>query len=358
MNLLVSYIVRAILRATGLVALVLVAVASVVEFVGQLSDVGVANYGLPQALEYVALRIPHKLFDVLPAAALIGSLLGLGNLAVHREIVVMRASGISQYRLIAAAGAAGAVLLVVMWLLGESLAPSLGDYARRARTDALIEGVDTASARSSWFRDGDRLFNLRYPAPGDASGRRVSVFERSGEGALRRIEEAELVAPVDPDSEVWDMLDYAETEFTDNGTAARRRDELRRDVGLSPEMLELAEERVDLLELPELQQRILYLESRGLDAARFVSAYWGRIASSVSVVLMTMLALPFVLGSLRSASASARMIVGLVIGLGYYVLGELSANSREVFALDPVVVAWAPSAILFAITALAVARLR
>ena len=107
MNLLVSYIVRAILRATALVALVLVAVAAAVELVGQLGDVGVGSYGLPQALTYVALRIPRKLFDVLPAAALIGSLLGLGNLAVHRELVVMRASGISQYSLVAAAGAAG-----------------------------------------------------------------------------------------------------------------------------------------------------------------------------------------------------------------------------------------------------------
>jgi lipopolysaccharide export system permease protein len=358
MNLLASYIVSSILRATALVALVLVAVASVVEFVGQLDDVGLGSYGLPQALAYVALRIPHKLFDVLPAAALIGSLLGLGNLAVHRELVVMRASGISQYRLVAAAGAAGAVLLVIMWLLGESLAPSLGDYARRARTDALFEDVNTASARSTWFREGDRFFNLRDPAQGEAGGQRLSVFERDGPTALRRFEEGELVAPVDPDSDVRDILDYAETEFTATGTAAQRVARLRRDVGLSPEMLELSEVRVDLLELPELLQWIGYLESRDLDASRFLGAYWGRIASSASVVLMTMLALPFVLGSLRSASASARMIVGLVIGLGYYVLGELAANSREVFALDPVVAAWAPVAVLFAITALAVATLR
>lgn len=358
MNLLVSYIVAAILRATALVALVLVAVASVVEFVGQLDDIGIGGYGLPQALLYVALRMPHKLFDVLPAAALIGALLGLGNLAVHRELVVMRASGISQYGLVAAAGSAGAVLLVVMWLLGESLAPSLGDYARRSRTDALYEDVDTASTRCTWLREGDRVFNLRGPAQGEASGQGIRVFELSGFKGLRSIAEAELVAPVDPESEVWDMLDYAETEFSEAGTSARRMTQLRRDVGLSSEMLELCEERVDLLELAELKQRIGYLESRGLDASRFLGAYWGRVANSVSVVLMTMLALPFVLGNLRSASAGARMIVGLVIGLGYYVLGELAANSREVFALDPVVAAWAPGAVLLAITALAVARLR
>jgi lipopolysaccharide export system permease protein len=73
---------------------------------------------------------------------------------------------------------------------------------------------------------------------------------------------------------------------------------------------------------------------------------------------MTMLALPFVLGSLRSAGAGARMVIGLVIGLGYYVLGELSANTGQVFALDPVVAAWAPSSVLLIITMLAVVRLR
>jgi lipopolysaccharide export system permease protein len=358
MNLLVSYIVLAILRATAMVALVLVAVASVVEFVGQLDDIGVASYGLPQALVYVALRIPHKLFDVLPAAALIGSLLGLGNLAVHRELVIMRTSGISQYRLVAAAGAAGAVLLVIMWLLGESLAPSLGDYARSLRADALFEDVDTASAQSTWLREGNRIFNLRGPAQGEASGQAIRMFELEGETELRRVAEAELVAPVDPDSEVWEMLDYAETEFVGSGTSARRLNQLRRNLGLSREMLELSEVRVDLLELRELNQRIDYLEGRGLDASRFQGAYWGRIASGSSVVFMTMLALPFVLGGLRSSSSGARMIVGLVIGLGYYVLGELSTNSREVFALDPVIAAWAPSGVLIAITVLAIARLR
>ena len=358
MNLLASYIVRAILKATAIVALVLVTVTSVVEFVGQLDDVGVASYGVREAVIYVALRIPHKLFDVLPAAALIGSLLGLGNLAVHRELVVMRASGVSQYRLVAAAGAAGIVLLVVMCLLGESLAPSLGDFARRTRAEALVPEVDTASARSTWLREGDRIFNLRGPAQGEASFQSITVFELTGDTELRRIAEAEIVGPVGG-SEEWDFIDYAETEFAESGTtAARREAQARLDVGLSPELAELSEVREDLLELPELNQKINSLQSRGLDAGRFVGAYWSRIANMSSVVLMTMLALPFVLGSLRSASAGGRMIVGLVIGLGYYVLGELSVNSRVVFALDPVVAAWAPSAVLCAITVIAIARLR
>ena len=356
MNRLTTYIVGAVLRATALVAVVLVAVASVVEFVGQLDDVGLASYGLGDAVSYVALRIPHKLFDVLPAAALIGSLLALGNMAVHRELVVMRASGVSQYRLLSAVGAAGVVLLVVMWLLGESLAPSLGEYARRARADALFEDIDTASPQSTWIREGNRIFNLRGPAQGEAAGQSVRIYELDGDAVLRRIAEAEIVGPVASGSEVWELIDYAETEFDGISTRARRDARVRQNFGLSQEML--SELRVDLLELTVLRQTIAYYEGRGLDASRFLSAYWGRIANAVSVVLMTMLALPFVLGSLRSTGAGARMLVGLIIGLGYYVLGELSANSREVFALDPIVAAWAPSGVLLVVTAIAVVRLR
>jgi lipopolysaccharide export system permease protein len=44
-------------------------------------------------------------------------------------------------------------------------------------------------------------------------------------------------------------------------------------------------------------------------------AYWSRLASVVSVIFMTLLAVPFVFGNLRSAGAGARLVVGLVIGL-------------------------------------------
>lgn len=356
MNRLASYIVFGVLKGTALVAFALVAVASVIELVGQLDDVGLASYGFPEALLYVALRIPRKIFDVLPAAALLGALLSLGNMAVHRELVVMRTSGISQYRLLAAVGSAGVILLMVMLLLGESLAPSLGAYARSMRADALLEEVDTASASSTWFRDGERIFNLQRPRSGEEFDLAVRVFELEGDRGLRQIARAGSVRTVD--SGIWELGDYAETRFGSGGTTVRREQTIRQDYGLSTQLLNLSEVREDLLDTRELDRYIAYLRSNGLDASRYLAAYWGRIANGVSVVWMAILALPFVLGGLRSAGTGARMVVGLVIGLGYYVLGELSARTGEVFALDPVVAAWAPSAALLGLTLVAIVRLR
>jgi lipopolysaccharide export system permease protein len=345
-----------VLKGTALVVFALVAVASVIELVGQLEDVGLASYSLRQALLFVALRIPHKMFDVLPAAALLGALLSLGNMAVHRELVVMRASGISHYRLLGAIGAAGAILLVVMLLLGESMAPRLGAYARELRTDAMLEDVDLASGRSAWFKEGNRIIGLDRPGRGDGFDQGVVLFELIGDRALGQVARADSVA-IDSDN-AWEMRGYAETTFGPEGTSARRGGRVRQDYGLSEDMLGLSVVREDLLDTPALVRYIAYLKANNLDASRYLAAYWGRIASGVSVVLMTLLALPFVMGSLRSAGTGARMIVGLVIGLGYYVLVQVSANIGEVFVLDPAVAAWAPTGLLLLVTAVAVLRLR
>ena len=358
MNRLGSYIVTGVLKGTALVAFALVAVGSVIEFVGQLDDVGVASYELTDALLFVALRVPHNLFDALPAATLIGALLGLGNLAVHRELIIMRTSGVSQYQLLGAVGAAGIVLLVVMLLLGESLAPSLSAYARKARADALLEDVDTALARSTWFKEGDRIINLRGPRSAEGFNQSVRIFELDGDMALGLVAEAGSVMMLSSDSEIWEMFDYAETSFYESGTSALRRASVPQDYGLSPELLELSDVREDLLDTPALNDYISYLQDNGLDASRYLAAYWGRIANGASVVLMAILALPFVLGGLRSAGTGARMIVGLIIGLGYYVLVRLSAQIGDVFAIDPVVAAWAPGGLLSVATLLALLRLR
>ncbi|HEY5665597.1 MAG TPA: LPS export ABC transporter permease LptG [Gammaproteobacteria bacterium] len=356
MNRLGNYIVSGVLKGTTIVTVAVVLVGSVIEFVGQLDDVGLGSYGLREALVFVALRIPHKIFDVLPAAALLGALLSLGNMAVHRELVIMRTSGLSQYRLLGAVATAGMVLFVVMLLLGESLAPSLGAYARSMRADALLEDVDTASARSTWFKDGDRIFNLRQPRTGDEFDLAVRVFELDAEAGLTQIAKADSVLTVG--SDIWELFDYAETNFEREATTVSRSSRIQQDYGLSPELLELSEVREDLLDTPQLDRYITYLQSNGLDADRYLAAYWGRIANGASVILMAALALPFVMGGLRSAGTGARMLVGLIIGLGYYVLVQLSAQIGEVFSLDPVVAAWAPGALLLLVTGVAVVRLR
>jgi len=356
MTLLRGYLVMAVLRGVATVLAVLVVVIAAIELVGQLNDVGTGEYDLQKALTYVGLRVPRTVFSTLPIAALIGGLLSLGNLAVHRELIVMRASGVSSWQLLSAVGLAGFALAVLMALLGESLAPSLGAYASEMRTRAMHDDITVAKGQATWLRDGDRILSLRRQAGDLGYGGGVLMFEMGPDRSLREVARADSA---DLDSaDRWVLSNYAETSFLENGVAIRSEREATETHGLNPDLLELSVVREDLLDTPSLQRYIRYLQSNDLDAHRYLVAYWSRIASVVSVVLMTILALPFVFGGLRSAGAGARLVVGLVIGLSYYVIGEVLTSGGEVYGLAPLVIAWAPSALLLLVTAVAFARVR
>ena len=355
MTLLRTYIVLAVLRGVATVMAVLVAVTCVIEFVGQINDVGTGDYALQTALIYIGLRVPGRIFTMLPIGALIGALLSLGNLAVQRELIVMRASGVSSLQLLSAVGLAGLVLAVLMVLLGESVAPSLGAYASELRTRAMHEEIAVAKGQATWLREGDRIVSLRRQAGDLGYGGGVLMFELGPEQSLKEVARADSV---DLESNRWVLSNYAETSFEQGRVAVRTGREPSEAHGLNPDLLELSVVRADLLDTPSLVRYISYLRANALDAHRYLVAYWSRLANVFSVIAMTVLALPFVFGGLRSAGAGARLLVGLIIGLTYYVAGEVLTSGGEVYGLDPLIIAWAPTALLMVVASIAFARIR
>ncbi len=353
MNLLDRYIMRSILAAILVVMLVLLGLRTFIEFVGQLNDLG-GDYTVAKAAAFVALKIPGSVFDMLPAAALLGALLGLGSLATHSELVVMRASGVSRLRLLRSAGLAGCLLLVLMALLGESVAPSAGQYARQLRAVALHKEVAIGAGRDVWLKQGPVIVNLRQLSE-DFSFGGVLLFQVQDQQLVNmgRAESANI-----DQAQRWILDNYAETRFAAEGVSA---DTVRRAVAsyeISPDLLGLSVVRPDLLDTPTLWRYIGHLQANDLDAGRYRVAFWSRIANVFSVVVMTVLALPFVFGSLRAAGAGARLLVGVLIGLSYFLATQTLVSSGEVFDLNPIVVAWLPTVTLLVITAFAVSRIR
>ena len=71
-------------------------VFAIVDELGDVSD----SYSFGGALSYITLTFPSSVYELFPFAALGGALLGLGSLASNNELVVMRASGISVWRIV------------------------------------------------------------------------------------------------------------------------------------------------------------------------------------------------------------------------------------------------------------------
>jgi lipopolysaccharide export system permease protein len=70
------------------------------------------------------------------------------------------------------------------------------------------------------------------------------------------------------------------------------------------------------------------------------------------------MALPFVFGPLRSAGAGTRTVIGVMLGIVFFLITRTVENGGQLFKADPIVVGWAPTAVVGFCTLIAIARTR
>ncbi|MGD8583166.1 MAG: LptF/LptG family permease, partial [Gammaproteobacteria bacterium] len=151
------YISRAIIAGTMMSLFVFGSLFAFISFVSELQQVGTNNYGTLQALIFVLLNLPQLLYQVFPSAMLLGGLLSLGALASSSELIVMRAAGISISRITASVLRAGLLLIIIVVLLGEFLAPLSISTAKTMRAEAIEGRVLTGNRKGLWSKYGNNF---------------------------------------------------------------------------------------------------------------------------------------------------------------------------------------------------------
>ncbi len=354
MRTLAAYLLRTVLAATGLVLMVLLAIAGFIEFVGQLDNIGTGSYTTAGALLYTSLRMPILAVEMLPVAVLLGALLGLGNLASHSELVAMRAAGISARRLALSVALSGVILAVGGSLIAEFIAPPLDQFARKYRS-AESNQAALAGQRNTWVRDGQVVFNVQSIDDQLQFGG-VYVFEVDADQRLTMMAHASRADVAEGDR--WSLQNFRITRFDTPNITSESLANTVQQYNVDAELLGIAALRPASLSIRGLLAYLDYLKINSLDARAYATEFWGRIANALAIVMMPILAIGFVFGSLRSSGAGARLLVGMLIGLGYFLASRTLANSGQVFGLEPFMVGLAPAAALALATFFAVNRVR
>lgn len=349
------YLFRSIIGTIALVMGVLLGIAAFVEFVTQIDDIGIGRYGIFQVIIYTLLKLPRLANEMLPMAVLLGALLGLGGLANHGELVILRASGVSVFRLARSVMWTGMVLSVGALILGEFVGPPLDNYARQYRAEAKHADDAVTTGQNAWIRDGDTFLNVSRLSDDFRLGG-VYLYRLNQDGTLAAIGRADS-AGID-DANQWVLSNFEETSFIDSGVRTRKVRRLTQPNNLSADLIGLTVVRPDSLTGTELLRYVRYLKRNELDTRRYEVAFWGRIAAAAAVTPMCVLALPLVFGRMRSSGSGARMVVGLMVGLAYFLASRGLADGGQVYELDPVVVAWLPTVALTAATWVALWRTR
>lgn len=335
MRLLDRYIGTSIISSLLVVTSVLVALFTFMSFFEQLDDIGRGQYDTGQAVLYTLLNIPSLVYQLMPMATLLGCIIGLGLLANNSELIVIRSAGVSLARIAWSVIKIGILVIAVLILVGEWLAPKSLQIAQQMRANALSNNVNIGTRAGLWAKDGLTMINAKELLPGDRLGD-VSIYRLDPQYRLVELMRAEFAAYRDGQ---WTLNNVVSSKLSGDTPASEKvttehHATLNWNTSISPDLINVVAVKPDTLSVWELFQYTQYLRKNGLSAKRFEQVLWSKFTTPVITMLMVVLSIPLVFGSMRSVSISQRIFVGVLIGVGFNILNRLANYAGLVYDLN------------------------
>lgn len=354
MNILDRYLFRAVASATLVALLVLLLLELFISLLVELQGVGKGNYSFADAISYLLLIQPQRLYALFPMALLVGSLLGMGALASSSELTVMRAAGLSLIRLTTATLITGLILSSAVLFIGEFIAPPLKQFASQQRALAQGQSRDIRGGRGFWVRDQDYFIHVQAVLPGVRLAN-IHIFQLNENAELQAVTAAET-AQHEQDS--WVLEKVQRSIINEQEVHAENISSITVTSAVNPQILEVLAIDPDELSVRELWMYIGYLEGNGLDAQSYRLVFWRKVLAPLSYIAMLVVAMPFAFSPQRTSGVGQRLLIGLLLGLAFFLSNYALGNVVLLYGYPAWIGATLPSSLFIVAGLYALQRLR
>jgi len=353
-NVLTGYIVREILKGSLVALLLLLTLFNLFTFSDELKDLG-GGYGLKQIFYYLILTSPRVFYELVPASALLGSLFILGAMGNNRELIAMRAAGLSVFGIIRAVMLAGAILVIISIGVGEFVAPVTERMAQIVRVSARNEQILMSAKYGIWLREGKQFINIRQiEENGNLAD--ISIYELDDQKHLRQAIHANQA--VFMGKQQWQMKNIKKSEISTQQMLASTQNEQLWKSSIAPNLLKIVVVNPNNLSLYDLDSYVGFLKKNHQKSHVFELAFWGRVVNPLVTFVMLLLSAPFVIGVKRGVSVGSRMMIGVVIGMGFNIIDKIIGHIGLIYNLNPPLMAFIPSLTVLALAVFAVRRIQ
>ena len=337
------YLLTEIVASTALVFAALVMLFAFFDLVEQIKDLGRGVYTIRRIFVYVLLSVPDHVYELFPVAALIGTLFALSQLVVNSEYTVMRVSGMSMNNMAISLARIGIALSVCTFLLGEVVSPMTELAAQRLRLKATTSNVNVVAKafRSGlWVKDARKFVNVSRIMP-ETVIHEVDIYEFDDRFRLQSISHATRGEYQRDD--LWLLRDVVQTRFEGTRTSVNQMAESEWRSVLRPSILSVLMVVPEQMSLWNLYSYLQHLRANRQETVRYEIALWQKLIYPFAVLVMMVLALPFANFEVRSGGIGARIVTGIMLGLGFHLANRLFGHLGLLNAWPPLFSALMPT---------------
>lgn len=345
MKLLDRYLAATVLHSIGIVLLAAVGLEFFIMIVAELHDIGRHAYGIGQALLYVVLNMPEHLYQIFPMAGLIGMLMGLGLLANHSELIIMRQAGLSFINITWRTLKTLIVLIIALAIMGEVIAPKASNFSEAYKNKYLHGSDEQNIGTDVWIKDQNSYLHIGTIDQQHLL-HNLSWYAFDAQQQLIQFSTADLGQYQQGQ---WHVSNVATTILHADRVTAQHADQAIWPFNLAPEVLKNSIQKPSNLSLRELQASLRFHRNAHTANEPLQLAFWKRVFQPLASLVMMLLAIPFIFGPLRSASQSLRLVAGIAAGFGFYYCNQLLSPVVLLLQLPPILGASLPSLLFGAV---------
>ncbi|WP_426111158.1 LPS export ABC transporter permease LptG [Massilia sp. PWRC2] len=372
MKILQRYFAVNILQAVLFVLIAFLALTAFMDLTAELPAVGQGGYLIQHAFLYVGLLLPGHVYEVMPVAALIGTIYAMSQFAASSEFTIMRASSMSTLQALAMVIKIGVVFVLLTFFFGEVVTPRTAPLAEKLKLSAKGATVSQAFRTGMWTKDvvhadasagvvtGSRFFNARQFKP-DGQLVDVKLYEFDTRMRMRSLVTA--ASATFEGNNTWRLLDVTETLFGNRRDDAAAVDAMGKGiVGLdsnvvstrklpsmqlvsevTPKILAVSSADPDRMSANELAVYTRHLADNKQETDRFKIAFWKKLFDPLAIFVLMTLALPFAYLQSRSGGVSLKIFIGIMMGVSFLLVNTLFSHLGMLTTWPPVITAIAPS---------------
>jgi lipopolysaccharide export system permease protein len=383
MRILQRYFAVNIAQAVAFVLVAFLALIAFMDLTSELPGVGKGGYMIQHAFLYVLILLPGHVYEVMPVAALIGTIYTMAQFAASSEFTIMRASSMSTQMAAWMLFRIGIVFVLITFVFGELITPRTAPLAEKLKLSAKGAAISQDFRSGMWTKDivhsegmkgtvtGSRFFNVRqFRADGQLLD--LKLYEFDTNFRMRTLITA--ASATFEGNNTWRLADVTETRFSNSrvlpkpGEAAppgasfqsmfgqetsavstRKLASMELISEITPKILSVSSADPERMSANELAVYTRHLSENKQETNRFKIAFWKKLIDPLSIFVLMALALPFAYLHTRSGGVSLKIFIGIMIGVSFILINTLFSHLGLLSTWPPFVTAIAPSLLFLAL---------
>ncbi len=333
MKIITLYLIKTLIHYIFIISFVLIAIISIFNFLAEFKYIGTNSYNVLNALYFLLLKIPTLVYDISIAIILISVVLAISYLSNSSQLIIIKSVGYSIKKISAITVSFSAVIMIIIMLIGEFIAPKTFEYANNYKVKMLsTNGIISPNINNLWIKNNNYTININQNLTN-------AIIMQIDNNKLIKIISAKKIT-INEHSSI--LNDVNINEIKANNITTKHYDNYELSLHFDNNLLNTLVKKPNSLTILELNKQINFLKNNNINAKYLIVELYARLFKLIILITAVTIAMLFLFNLPRNSSIVKNISIGIFLALFFDLVSRINSAIAIKFDYNYIMVAVMP----------------